>query len=94
MTKLSKLVEHHLSIAKIVFKHIHKDEATGKDVITYIVNSTNDNTISYSVSCDDEVWSCDCPSFKFQTGTDVDGNCKHIQLVIFLVKNDIEIEVI
>lgn len=94
MTKLSQLVEHHLKKGKIVFKHIHKNEATSEEEVTYIVNSVNDKNTSYSIDQKEKLWSCDCSSFKYKTGVDTAGHCKHIQLVIFLIANKIEIEVI
>lgn len=94
MSKLSKLVEYHLKTKHIVFKHIHKNEASDEEEITYIVNSITDQNTSYSIDCKNDLWSCDCSSFKYKTGVNTVGHCKHIQLVLFLIANKIEIEVI
>ena len=94
MSSFSKLVEHHLTKEKIVFKEITISETTKKEQVHYQVKSITEENQSYVVVCEDDVWYCDCPSFKYKTGTDVNGNCKHINLIIFLNENNVVIETI
>lgn len=94
MSSFSKLVEHHLTKEKIVFKEITKSETSGKEQVHYQVKSITQKNQSYVVVYENDVWYCDCPSFKYKTGTDVNGNCKHIQLIIFLNANKVVIEII
>ncbi len=92
MSRVSDLVEYHLTKEKIVYKFIEKSEVTGKDEIMYQVKSIKEENQSYVVVCKNDIWYCDCPSFKYKTGTDANGNCKHIMLIIFLNDNKVEIE--
>lgn len=94
MSSFSKLVEHHLTKEKIVFKEVTISETSGKEQVHYQVKSITQKNQSYVVLCEDDVWYCDCPSFKYKTGTDANGNCKHIQLIIFLIENKVEIKTI
>jgi hypothetical protein len=46
---------------------------------SYLVRFGEHNHANPNVKCD---WSCTCPSFRFQRGTDKRGYCKHIVRVL------------
>lgn len=88
------MVEYHLKVKPIVYKYVGKDEKTGETFEFYMIQSIKQENQSYTVVYENDKWVCDCPSFKFQTGTDVHGHCKHIRLVRFLLDKKVEIKVI
>lgn len=94
VTPIDKMVEYHLKVMPIVYKYIQKEKNTGKEIIIYMIKSISRENHSYNVVNEDGQWICDCPSYKYKSGTDSDGHCKHIRLIIFMLDNNVEIPVI
>ena len=84
-SKISEIVEHHLTKEKVIFRI--KDE---KEM--FVIKSLMRKNESYFVIKENDKWDCDCKSFKFKTGTDANGNCKHILVIQILMQEGIEIE--
>ncbi len=92
VTPINKMVEHHLRVSPIVYRY-KPDEADLKEgQEMFVVQSMKGENKSYIVMLENTEWSCDCPSFKFRSGVDQLGNCKHIRLIIFLKDNNVEIK--
>ncbi len=94
VASIAPMVEYHLKVKPIVYKYVGKDENTGESFEFFMVKSIKQDSKSYNVVNENDEWVCDCPSFKFRSGTDVHGHCKHIRLVRFLLDKKVEIEVI
>lgn len=92
VSSIEPMVKYHLQVAPIVYVDKLKNEVTGKLDTIYMIKSLKEEYASYNVICDEGKWICDCPSYKFQTGTDATGHCKHIRFVIFLLKEKVEIK--
>ena len=79
---------------KIVCEHVLKQpqvvKYVGGDEDFYMLQSSQKDK-SYGVIETATGWQCDCPSYKFQTGT-IQGVCKHIQAVKFLIAHFYSIE--
>lgn len=89
MNKVAEMIRIHMSGEKLVYKYI---DDNGK--VIYMLKSIKGVNQSYNVIFENDRWFCDCPAFKFKSGCDKDGYCKHIQFVRFLLDNDVEIEVV
>jgi len=94
MSGLEALVEYHLKKEPIVYKYVSENRDIGTVTEIYMIKSITQKFKSYNVVCENENWICDCPSYKFKTGVDSKGHCKHIKLVIFLIDEKVEIKVI
>lgn len=88
------LVSYHLNKEPIVFKYISKSEETGDTIEIYMIKSITQDNQSYNVVQEGEKWICDCPSYKYRSGVNEQGHCKHIRFVTFLLNEKVEIAVI
>ena len=88
------MVQYHLKVKAIVYKYISEDPESGKKEVIYMVKSITQDKESYNVVGDNDVWICDCPSYKYQSATDEHGHCKHIRFVKFLLDEHVEITII
>jgi len=92
MSKVSELVAEHLGPrGPIVLLYKDKNENTGQEKLIYMLKSITRKNQSYNVIEENSKWFCDCPSFKYRSGVDKEGNCKHILLVTFLLNEDVVI---
>lgn len=89
--KILRMVKQHVNVAPICYRNILEEEGYERTTI-YMIKSIERSDQSYNVTQDTEMsWTCDCPSFKYQTGTTDEGYCKHIVFVRFLLKNEMKI---
>ncbi len=87
MISIKDMVEYHLKKEPIVYIYNEKDK-----VPLYIVKSILRKNQSYNCVKENDVWYCDCHSFKYRSGVDPKGHCKHIRLILFLIENNVEIK--
>ena len=93
MSKLTDLVRQHVGPkGPIVLLYKDKNEETGVTQEIYMIKSISRVNQSYNIVEDNGKWVCDCPSFKYRSGVDKDGHCKHCLLVSFLLSNHVNIE--
>ncbi len=86
MSKISDLVEYHIKKEKICYKEVRSD------CTLYHMKSISRSNACYILEEKENKWYCDCKSFKYKTGTNEEGDCKHIIFVKFLKENNQEIE--
>jgi len=84
LNRVAEIVEYHLTREKIIYR-INE----GEDL--FIVRSIRSKNESYMVIRENDKWSCDCHSFKYHSGTNELGQCKHILSIIFLLQEGVEI---
>ena len=94
VSSIQDMVRYHLKVEPIVYKYISKHEESGIITEIYMVRSIKRDNQSYNVVNELHQWICDCPSFKYRSGIDSQGHCKHIRFVKFLLDEGVEIQVI
>ena len=83
-SKAAGFVKRHVLGSAAVIKYQSVEEE-------FYMFQSEDKTQAYGVVEGEKSWTCDCPSYKFQTGT-VEGMCKHIQALRWLLFYKYEIE--
>lgn len=91
MSRVSDLVSEHVKRGPICYKHVHVNEVTKKEEIIYMIKSVSRPNQVYNIIYEGGQWYCDCPSFKYKSGTNTQGHCKHIQFVVFMIQKNVEI---
>ena len=87
---IDAMVKRQLVGPEIVF--IFREEGQ-RDI--YMVQSMLRENQSYNCQQNEEKeWYCDCHSFKYRSGVNKEGHCKHIRLILFLIENNIKIKVL
>ena len=90
VSPIHDMVKRQLVGPQIVFLYKEKGQ---QDI--YMVQSMLRENQSYNCQKNDKnEWYCDCHSFKYKSGVTIEGYCKHIRLIIFLIENNIKIEVL
>lgn len=92
VTGIADMVKHHLQVSPLVYRYKSETATAKQDQEMYIVKSIKRTNQSYIVVFENNQWACDCPSFKYHSGVDSSGNCKHIRLIIFLKSEHVEIK--
>lgn len=92
MPNIVPMVKEHMGPkGPIVVAYKDVSEKTGEEQIIYMIKSISRPNQSYNVVKEAGKWFCDCPSFKYRSGVDKEGHCKHIVLVTFLLNENVEI---
>ena len=85
--KLTAMVKEHLGDkGPIVVKFVDGDS------VIYMCKSVSRPNQAYNVVKENDKWYCDCPAFKYRKGIDKNNHCKHIALIVFLIKEKVSIE--
>lgn len=91
--RVAKMLKEHLSIrGPTVVQYTPEGQDPTVDQQIYIIKSLSRPNQTYSVVKESSKFSCDCPSFKYQTGTTAGGACKHIILVEIILSQNFKLE--
>lgn len=93
--KVADMIKYHFTKEKIIYKLEESDKE-----ILYMIKSILRKNQTYNIVFDKTVdpdkfnqWSCDCPANKFKRRFKKE-NCKHVDFIKVLNKENIEIETI
>ena len=80
--KVQQMLKHHLTVNNLITK------VNDSDSEYYMIKSIS-NGKTYTVELNSSNSKCDCGSFRYESGTNINGECKHIMFCRLAIETNL-----